>query len=117
LAVRGGPVINDATREDACAAGLDRVAHIVDNGSDAPGTILPTCSEEFRCLFREAPVILAKGQGNYESLSDTAAPPFYLLQTKCPVIARDLGVPVRSLVFKRNGAPGVERGAAEGPAA
>ncbi|MBN1825413.1 MAG: DUF89 family protein [Candidatus Eisenbacteria bacterium] len=116
-AVRGAPVINDATREDAAAAGLDRVAHVIDNGSDAPGTLLPFCSEEFRTVFHEAGLILAKGQGNYESLSEEPAPLFYLLQTKCPVIARDLGVPVQSLVFKRNGAGDAERSASNHPVA
>jgi uncharacterized protein with ATP-grasp and redox domains len=100
-AVKGGPTLNDATRDDALAAGLDRVADIVSTGSDAPGTILDRCSEEFRRLYSEADVVIAKGQGNYETLSEEGAKVFLLLQAKCPVIARDLGVSVGSIVLKQ----------------
>jgi uncharacterized protein with ATP-grasp and redox domains len=99
-AVKGGPILNDATRQDALAAGLNSVAIVVDNGCNAPGTIVRLCSQEFRHLLGEADLIIAKGQANYETLSDTAAPIFFLLQAKCPVIARSLGVPVASIVMK-----------------
>jgi len=98
--VKGGPVINDAVREDALAAGLGEVATIIDNGSDAPGTLLPTCSEEFRARFDRARLIIAKGQANYETLSDVSAPVFFMLQAKCGVIARDLGVPEGGVILK-----------------
>lgn len=100
-ATKGGPIINDATREDALAVGLDRVATIIDNGSQAPGTVLQDCSPEFQQLFDEATVVIAKGQANYETLSDKGPKCFFLLQTKCPVIASDVGVPVRSAVLKQ----------------
>jgi uncharacterized protein with ATP-grasp and redox domains len=100
-AVKGGPILNDATREDALAAGLDRVAELVDTGSDAPGTILARCSEAFRRLYTAAEVVIAKGQGNYETLSEEGPKVFSLLQVKCPVIARDVGVPVGSIVLKQ----------------
>jgi uncharacterized protein with ATP-grasp and redox domains len=100
-AVKGGPILNDATREDALAAGIDQVAEIVSTGSDAPGTILDRCSDKFQQLYDEAELIIAKGQANYETLSEEGSKAFFLLQTKCPVIARDVGVPVRSIVFKR----------------
>ena len=102
-AVRGGPVLNDATREDARAAGLDEVATLVDNGARVPGTVLELCSAEFRDLFARAPLILSKGMGNYESLDGRPEPIFHLLQAKCPVIARDLGVSVGSIILARNG--------------
>lgn len=100
-AVKGGPILNDATREDALAAGVDRVAEVVSTGSDAPGTILHRCSEKFRHLYDQAELIIAKGQANYETLSEEGARVFLLLQVKCPVIARDVGVPVGSIVLKR----------------
>lgn len=100
-AVKGGPVLNDATQEDALAAGIHNVATVISTGSDAPGTILSCCSEEFRQLYYEADLIIAKGQANYETLSETEATVFFLLQTKCAVIARDVGVPVNSIVLKR----------------
>ena len=98
LAVRGRPVINDATLPDALAAGLDELAVIVDNGSDAPGTILADCSAEFRGFFDRADMIIAKGQGNYESLTGVNRPIFFLFRTKCGVISRHSGYPVGTYV-------------------
>jgi uncharacterized protein with ATP-grasp and redox domains len=98
--VKHGPIINDATEQDALAAGLDEVSTVVTNGSSAPGTILHLCSEEFNHLFKQAKIIIAKGQANYECLSATSAPVFFLLQTKCQLIAQHLDVPVKSIVFK-----------------
>jgi uncharacterized protein with ATP-grasp and redox domains len=98
LAVRGKPVINDATRFDAHAAGFEDIAEIIDNGSDAPGTILDDCSEDFRRRFDEAELIIAKGQGNYESLSSATRDIFFLFRTKCPVISRHSGFSVGTFV-------------------
>ena len=98
--VKAGPVINDATREDALAADLGAVSHIIDSGSDAPGTLLDRCSPAFREQFARAPLIIAKGQANYETLSEIQAPVFFLLLVKCPIIADDLGVPNGSVVLK-----------------
>jgi len=100
-AVKGGPILNDATRQDALAAGVNRVATIVSTGSDAPGTILDCCSEEFRRLYDESELVIAKGQANYETLSEEGPRVFFLLQTKCPTIARDVGVPVGSIVLRQ----------------
>jgi len=107
-AVKGGPVLNDATWADAIAAGVDACAEIVDTGSNAPGTILSLCSEEFRRLFAEAPLVIAKGQANYETLSGVSERVFCLLQVKCPVIASDIGVPVGSAVVHQCGTSGSE---------
>lgn len=100
VAVRGAPVINDATRDDAEAAGLPRFARVIDNGSDAPGTILADCSEVFQELFRRADVVVSKGQGNYETLRGSARPVHYLLRVKCPVLARDMGCSVGQMVLE-----------------
>jgi damage-control phosphatase, subfamily I len=100
-AVKGGPVLNDATVEDALAAGLDRVAEVIHTGSDAPGTILDRCSIEFRQLYHKAVMVVAKGQANYETLSEAGPRVFFMLQAKCPVIAHDAGVPVGSIVMKQ----------------
>ena len=100
-AVKGGPILNDATWEDALAAGVEQAAEIVSTGCDAPGTILDRCSERFQALYERAEMVIAKGQANYETLSERGSKVFFLLQTKCPVIARDVGVPVRSIVLKQ----------------
>lgn len=106
LAVRGRPVINDATREDAQAAGLDELAAVIDNGSDAPGTILADCSAGFRGYFDRADMIIAKGQGNYESLVDENGRIFFLFRTKCSVISRHSGYSIGTYVAARGGTPG-----------
>jgi len=99
--VKAGPIINDATHEDALVAGIDQVAKIIDNGSNAPGTLLDQCSDVFRKHFTQADLIIAKGQANYESLSDSSAPIFFLLQAKCNVIAQDLGIAEGGSVLKQ----------------
>ena len=99
-AVKDAPVLNDATIEDAISAGIDRVAKVLSCGARAPGTILSQCSDEFIEIFNNADVIIAKGQGNYEALSEKNKNMFFLLQTKCGVLARDIGVPIRSIVAK-----------------
>ena len=111
-AVKGGPTLNDATREDALVAGVDQVAEVVSTGSDAPGTVLDRCSDEFRRLYAKAELVIAKGQANYETLSKEGPKVFCLLQTKCPVIARDVGVPVGSIVLSQRGI-GVKTGGAK----
>jgi hypothetical protein len=100
-AVKGSPIANDTTMDDARAAGLHEVAELMSTGSDAPGTILETCSEPFRRVFDEAPLIIAKGQANYETLSEAGPRVFFLLQTKCPVLARDIGVPMGSRILRQ----------------
>jgi uncharacterized protein with ATP-grasp and redox domains len=100
FAVRGSPVINDATMEDAVAAGIHEIARIISNGSDAPGTILDDTSHEFKSCFERAELIISKGQGNYETLSDCRKNICFLLAVKCPVIAKRIGEPVGSMVVK-----------------
>ena len=102
VAVKGAPVINDATIEDAEFAGLTEMVEVIDNGSDAPGTILETCSQMFRDRFEDADLVVAKGQGNYETLSAVDKNMFFILKAKCPVIARDLGCEVGEMIFGRS---------------
>ena len=101
VAVRGAPVLNDATIADTQAAGIPGLVEVIDNGSDAPGTILDDCSAAFRGYFDAADLVFAKGQGNYETLSDVSKNIVFALKAKCPVIARHLGCPVGSAVLKR----------------
>lgn len=112
LAVRGAPVLNDATLADAREVGMHELVEVIDNGSDAPGTILPDCGASFRARFERAGLIIAKGQGNYETLSATRARVLFLFKVKCPVISRHVGLPVGThAVLHRDG-----RGGASGPA-
>ena len=98
--VREMPVINDATAEDAIQAGIDEIATIISSGTDAPGTILSTCSPEFKEILNSAEFVLAKGQGNYEGLSTEDHSIFFLLKAKCQIIADDIGVAKGDIVLK-----------------
>ncbi len=100
LFVRGSPVLNDATIEDAEVTGLPEIVPVLDNGSDAPGTILADCSVAFRDWFNRADLVISKGQGNYETLSDVDKNIFFLFTVKCPLVAARVGEPVGSLVVK-----------------
>ena len=91
VAVRGKPILNDATMVDARTVGLTDMVEVIDNGSDAPGTILEDCSPAFRERFAAADLIIAKGQGNFESLSDVDAPIYFLFKVKCSVVAEHVG--------------------------
>lgn len=103
--VKGASVINDATIDDAEETGLNKLVKVIDNGDDAPGTILESCSEEFQQRFKEADLIIAKGQGNFETLSDVDKNMFFVLRAKCPVIAGRLNCSVGTLVLRRNRIP------------
>ena len=105
VGVRGFPVINDATITDAEDTGITELAEVIENGSDAPGTILGDCSEAFLERFENADLIVAKGQGNYETLSEVDKDIYFLLKAKCPVIARDIGCQMDSLVMRRPALP------------
>ena len=99
-AVRGNPVINDATAEDARFVGITDIVKTIDTGADFPGVVLNSCSDEFLDRYYGADMILAKGQGNYESLSDESENIFFLLQAKCPLIARKIGCNVGDMVLR-----------------
>ncbi|MGB3224891.1 MAG: ARMT1-like domain-containing protein [Desulforhopalus sp.] len=92
IAVKDGPIINDALVEDALFAGLDKYGRIITNGCRYPGTELDECSEQFLDIFNSADLVIAKGQGNFESLSEVDRPIFFLLTIKCPVAARHMSV-------------------------
>ncbi len=93
VAVRGFPVINDVTLEDAAEVGLDKTCRVIGNGYDAPSTILEECSDELRTAYEEADLVIAKGQGNLEGLIRERRPGLYfLLMAKCDPIADATGV-------------------------
>ncbi len=98
--VRGIPVINDVTKQDAIDSGIDNVAGIMSSGSTAPATILKLCNKRFLSKFDEADMIISKGQGNFEGLSGTHKPVFFLLKAKCHIIAKELGVNEGDIILK-----------------
>lgn len=103
MAVRGKPVINDATLADARQVRMHELVEVIDNGSDAPGTILDDCSAAFQKRFHKADLIIAKGQGNFETLSEVDANLFFLFKVKCPVVADHVALPLgtHALLYAR----------------
>ena len=97
--VRGDVVLNDATPEDAAYAGIDRMARIVSNGAPIPGTVYKMLPEEARRVLDTADVILAKGQGNYESLSHQGRHIFYVFLCKCDLFTSRFQVPKLTGMF------------------
>ena len=100
-AVRGRPIINDVTMDDAVQVGLDKVAKIVSSGSDIPGTLPEACEEGFRDYYRGADLIISKGQGNFETLANEERPIFFIFKAKCPVVARHVGCDVGDIILKK----------------
>jgi len=90
MAVRGKPAINDATIEDAKYTKLTDIVDVIDNGTDIPGTVFEECSDKFKKVFSDADLIISKGQGNFESLSDTNKNIFFLLKAKCSIVSQHL---------------------------
>lgn len=100
--VRGGPIINDITEEDAKKVGIDKYAEILDTGVKAPGVILKNLKEDYQEKLFKADTVIAKGQGNFESLSEMDRENvFFLFMAKCSVIAEKLGVNVKSLLCSK----------------
>lgn len=97
--VRGGEVLNDATREDAEYAGLDKVAEIISSGVPVAGTIYEMLPDQAKKVLDHADVILAKGQGNYESLSRQGRHIFYSFLCKCELFTERFQVPKFTGIF------------------
>jgi uncharacterized protein with ATP-grasp and redox domains len=106
--VKGMPVLNDSTIEDADNVGLTDVCEVIDNGSDCIGTILEMTSPEFNKAFNSASLIISKGQGNFETIWNTAnvsdKKVFFLFQSKCDVLSKELGLSKGSMLLMTQGA-------------
>jgi len=99
--VKGGPIINDATLEDAVYMGLDGLPNseflAISNGE--VGTGPARSSQTVKRWIREHDLVISKGQGNYEGLSEHNGL-FFMLMVKCPIIASDLGVEVGDIILE-----------------
>lgn len=103
FAVRGFPVLNDVTMEDAIKTGINKYAKVISNGYDAPSTLLNSTSDEFLEIFNKADLIISKGQGNLEGLIDnTEKRIFFLLMVKCEVISEIVKVKKGEIVIMDN---------------
>lgn len=88
ILVRGYPVINDATMEDAEEIGLTDLVKVIDNGSNVAGTWIPGINQTARELLENADMIIAKGQGNFETMNDCGLNVYYLFLCKCDLFQR-----------------------------
>ena len=85
--VRGGPIQNDATMADARDTGLMDMVRVMDSGVAIPGTILTQSRRELNEAYKQADLIISKGQGNFETLAHDDPRIFFLFKAKCPVVA------------------------------
>lgn len=96
--VRGKPVVNDSIENDAYKVDIDEYASIISNGDNSLGTILSRTSAQFNQIYQNCDFVIAKGQANFESLSEENKKIYFLLMVKCDVIAKYINVPEKSLV-------------------
>lgn len=103
VAVKSAPTLNDATYSDAVQAGLDKSSYIIESGSTNPGTILTETSPEFKKMYNMVDFVIAKGQGNYETLVDQndGKQIYFLFKVKCRYIANHLGVDYKDIIVKK----------------
>jgi damage-control phosphatase, subfamily I len=98
--VRGRPTLNDVTMKDAIDTKMVDLVKVIDTGSNVPGVVLSDVSEEFLHHYNDVDLIIAKGQGNFETMSDLPRPIIFLLKAKCDVIADYLQVKTGSMIIK-----------------
>lgn len=99
IIVRGEPVLNDATMEDALQVGMDALGSLLPNGTNIAGTYLPWVSVEAKKAIDEADILVSKGQGNFESLHGCGLNIYYLFLCKCQWFMERFGLPQFSGVF------------------
>jgi len=101
VALKEKPILNDAGIEDAVQIGLDEVAKLVSTGTDSIGILYADMSEEFKKIFKEADLVISKGLGNYEGLTEMEfgnKPVFCMFNAKCTPVAKSAGVNLRDNV-------------------
>jgi len=102
--VKGKPILNDATIEDAKKAGIDKISNIEIKkiSTGFPNVGIERGSKEFISFLKNQDITISKGQGNYESLSEIKANIYFLLIAKCSVIAKDLRIKTGQIICKNN---------------
>lgn len=101
--VRGKQVLNDATMEDAVQVGMTELVPVMENGTGIAGTSLRHVNKESKHLLKEADVIIAKGQGNFESMYGCGLNIYYLFLCKCDFFATRFGLTKNAGVLMREG--------------
>jgi uncharacterized protein with ATP-grasp and redox domains len=98
FAVKSFPALNDALMADAGFVGMDKVCRVIESGSDNAGTLLSRATATFKSEYAAADLVIAKGQGNLETLVDVHKPVFYLLMMKCPFLGERYNIKAGALV-------------------
>ncbi|MFH1068190.1 MAG: ARMT1-like domain-containing protein, partial [Candidatus Glassbacteria bacterium] len=99
----GADEIGSATLEEARIAGLDRMVEVIERGADVPGAPVDECGQSFRRRFDQADLVIAKGQGNYETLGEVDKKIYFLMTADCPIIAAEIGCqPGELALYSRN---------------
>lgn len=99
--VRGNPIINDVTLKEAREAGFHKLCRLVDSGVNTPGFTYSRANRDSQELFDSADVVISKGMGNYECMSEShRSNIFFLLKVKCNVVAASLGKSVGDIICK-----------------
>jgi uncharacterized protein with ATP-grasp and redox domains len=103
FAVRGGPILNDVTVDDFHEVNMGEVASFISSENAVPGTILKDSSLAFQKCFQNADIVIAKGQGNFESLSSVYRNNLYLIfMSKCDYVSKTANVKTMDFVIKEN---------------
>jgi len=98
--VKSEPVLNDVLMEDAKMVGMNKVVKVIGSGSDHAGTTVADGSKEFKRLYRKADIVIAKGQGNFETLDQEKRNIYFLLKMKCPYLGKITGYKEGDIIFK-----------------
>ncbi|MBN1633343.1 MAG: DUF89 family protein [Ignavibacteria bacterium] len=93
FAVRSNNILNDMTLEDAKSLKIDRMCRVIESESKIAGTDLEKCNKEFLDLFNNSDIVIAKGQGNLETLLNVNRRVYFLFKVKCDVISELIGYP------------------------
>ena len=109
LAVRGRPAFNDMTRAELAASGYPEGwagGGVVSNDDGVPGVVDATCGEAFRAAFAAADLVVAKGQANFETMSERGDKPIaFLFLAKCPVVCRAIGAEPGTIQVRLHNVP------------
>ena len=97
--VRGMPTYNDVTMTDAVQTRLEQLVEVVDNGSDIPGTVMGKIKQSAASLIEDADVVIAKGMGNYETMTGCGLNVYYIFLCKCMRFVERFGLPQYSGVL------------------
>jgi uncharacterized protein with ATP-grasp and redox domains len=104
FAVRSNDILNDITLEDAKNLEINKLCRVIESGNVIAGIDLEVCSGDFFDSYNSADMVIAKGQGNYETLFNTKRDVYFLFKVKCDVIAEICGYPVgTSVLYFHNG--------------